>query len=387
MYYFDHAATTPVSEDVADTISSHLKNSWLNPSAIYQGAKSTKRIMQEAIAQMALDLNVAPEQIIITSGATESNNSVFHYILERYKTGHVIISSVEHPSVLNGVSILKDHGFDVTFLKVDSSGLITAEDVIKALRPDTRLVSIMTVNNETGVRFPIKSIHSVLKNKINDQGEPILFHTDSVQAINTMAIDLSEWGVDFASFSGHKFNAPKGIGILYVKEPHRFIPIMRGGSQQQGRRAGTENLPYIVGLAQALHTVQSTVSKSLAHYKELGDILINGLEDHGLKQEIDFLLNGHQGHHSPHIWNISFNGIQASQWMILSDLKHIAISAGSACSAGSLQNSPVLLAMFGENNPRVNEAIRISFGRETTQEEVKYLVDFLASEYKRIKKW
>ncbi len=373
MIYLDHAATTPISKHVRDVISTSLADDWANASATYTIGREAKKKLNDAIKAIARAINARPDQIIVTSGATESTNSVIRQLPIRFESGHVITSTVEHPSVMKTMEWLETRGFEVTYLPVNELGELSVDAVEQAIRPDTKLVSLMAVNNETGVRFPIKEIGKLLEER------EIWFHVDSVQAVGTTEVDMRDWSTDFASFSAHKFNGPKGRAILYCKEPHHYVSVITGGGQNQGHRAGTENLPYILGMAAAFSDVVRNRGVHLDHYASLEHYLISALH----KSELPIEINGSRRYHSPHILNLWLKGISSSQFLILAYLDGIAVSAGSACSAGSVEPSPVLKAIFTDRN-RINESIRVSFGPETTTDELDQLVNLLITTFEKI---
>ncbi|RLK62980.1 cysteine desulfurase [Atopobacter sp. AH10] len=365
MIYLDNAATTSIDPSTLDLIQESLKKDWANPSATYQEGQHVAEKLRQAREKLAKILAVDPHEIIFTSGATEGTNAVFYQVAKQYKSGHVITSNVEHSCVRANAERLASLGFEVTYLPVNEEGIITSEQVQAALREDTRLVSLMTVNNETGVIFPIREIGEILAE------HPCYFHTDAVQSVSTVDWDFEGWHVDFATFSAHKFRAPKGVGILYVKDPARFSSLLVGGGQESGHRAGTENVPYIVGMAHSLEITRAHLKDHRENYQALTDYLLEKMDEQGIRYRV----NGSRSAHSPHILNLYLPGKEASQWLILADLAGIMISAGSACSAGSLKPSPVLTAMFGEGDERLLSSVRISFGLETSREDLDHLID------------
>lgn len=368
MIYLDNAATTEIDPSTLAIIQKSLKEDWANPSATYQEGQHVSEKLHQAREKVAKVMAVDPHEILFTSGATEGSNAVFYQVAKQYAKGHIITSAVEHSCVRANAERLEDMGFEVTYLPVNEDGLITVEQVKEALREDTRLVSLMTVNNETGVIFPIKAIGELLKD------HPAYFHTDAVQSVSAVEWDFYGWHVDFATFSGHKFKAPKGVGILYVHDPARFDSLLVGGGQESGHRAGTENVPYIIGMANSLEVTRAHLHEHQEHYEALSNYLFSQMSERGIK----FQVNGSRTAHSPHIVNLYLPGKEASQWLILCDLAGIMVSAGSACSAGSLKPSPVLTAMFGDEDERLKSSLRVSFGLDTRPEDLDRLVDVLA---------
>ncbi len=371
MNYLDHAATTPIHPEVQKAIVEAMKH-FGNPSSLYKIGRQEKKVLADCKAVIKQELHAdSKDSIIFTASGSEANNLVIKSIVSEFKEdkGHLITTNIEHPSVRKVFEWAATQGFDVTYLAVNELGIISVSDVKEALREDTRLVSIMTVNNEIGSIQPIKEIGELLIN------HTARFHTDAVQAFGQEELDVKELQVDYLSASGHKINAPKGIGFLYKKESIPLSSLILGGGQEEGLRAGTENMPYIVGLMTAVQQMalrrqeQTNLNRELLVY----------LQEQLTINQIDFELNGYSKSNSSHVCNIWLKGLKASQLIILSDLKDVMISAGSACSAGSLKPSPVLTALFGEESQRLSESVRISFGLGSKREDIDEFVEIVKS--------
>lgn len=367
--YLDYAATTPMDQKVVDVMVDALKNDFGNPSSTHQFGRESKKMLEHARSTIAEFIHAQPDEIIFTSGGSESDNTaLFMGAMSRKDQGrHIITTSVEHEAVLKPLKRLEEEGFEVTYLPVLPTGELNFESFKKAVRDDTILVSVMTVNNEVGTIFPIKQIGEFLVER------DILFHTDAVQAFGPMEIDVDEFHIDLLSASAHKIYGPKGIGILYKRNGIKVPAWLLGGNQEAKQRAGTENLPAILGFEQAVINVQMHRKTWQAHMKSLQALLLNGLKDAG----IDFEVNGNIDTQVPHIVNLYFPNKLAEQLLIQLDLAGFAVSAGSACTAGSVEPSHVLQSMYGDDSPRLANSIRISMGAYTTEAEIKQLVQQL----------
>ena len=377
MIYLDNAATTPVDSDVIKVIQESLENEYGNPSSIYQLGRQTREIVESSRKVFAQSIHAKPEDIIITSGGTESNNTaiIATALSLQNKGKHLITTAIEHHSVLHPMNYLETLGFQVTYLPVDQEGRVTLEQVKKAIRPNTILVSIIYGNNEVGSINPISDIGKMLKK------EDILFHTDAVQAYGNIEMNVIEEEIDMLSVTAHKLNGPKGIGFLYRNHQLHLPHFVHGGTQENDHRAGTENIAYISGFAKAVENMLKYYEKNNSHKLELKEFFIQELK----KQEIDFAINGMQEEGLPHIINLWIPHLQSDKLLIQCDLKGIMLSAGSACTAGSIEPSHVLQAMFGKESPRMKESIRVSFGKQNTKEEVVVLVDLIGSLQKKYK--
>ena len=371
LHYLDYAATTPVVEEVKKAIFEEMAY-FGNPSSVYQIGRTQKEKIQATKKDILQELHAAMnDSIIFTGSGSEANNLVFESICQHFaeEKGEIIISGIEHPSVKKSASHAEQLGFSIIALTPDESGCISIKQVEEALTEKTRLVSIMTVNNETGAYQPIHEIGDLLVE------HPAYFHTDAVQAFAQEEIDVAASHIDYLSASGHKIHAPKGIGFLYKKKSAPIHALIKGGGQEQGWRAGTENVPYIVGLQKALALAIQTRNEKKNRYLELSKYLQEQLT----ARQIPFEMNGDESRKSPHICNVWLKGIPASQTLIMCDLHQVAVSAGSACSAGSLEPSPVLSLMYPQNKNRVVESVRLSFGGETTTEDIDVFISSISS--------
>ena len=358
MIYFDNAATTPLSPRVIKVMTETMETSFGNPSSLHSHGRQAKKILRDARECVATCLKTSSQQIIFTSGGTESNNTVIKgYCLKHRQQGkHIITTAIEHHAVLEPIEYLvKEYGFEVTIIQpVDQK--IRPEDIRAALRPDTILVSTMYANNETGNLLPIKDISDLLKD------HPAAFHVDAVQAVGKLAVAPEELGIDFLTASAHKFHGPKGVGLLYAKKPD-FFNLLHGGDQEDKRRASTENLISIAGMAQALKEATDQLDANYQYIQTLSKRILTGLED------LDFYLNGTDSKF-PHVLNIGFPGISNDILLLRLDMAGISVSTGSACTAGTVQPSHVLAAYYGEASPRLKESIRISLSEFNTTAEV-----------------
>ena len=371
LHYLDYAATTPVVEEVKKAIFEEMSY-FGNPSSVYQIGRTQKQKIQAAKKDILQALHAATnDSIIFTGSGSEANNLVFESICQHFaeEKGEIIISGIEHPSVKKAAAYAEQLGFTIIALVPDESGCISVKQVEEALTEKTRLVSIMTVNNETGAYQPIHEIGELLVE------HPAYFHTDAVQAFAQEEIDVTTSHIDYLSASGHKIHAPKGIGFLYKKKSAPIHALIKGGGQEQGWRAGTENVPYIVGFQKALALAIQTRNEKKSKYLELSKYLQEQLT----ARQIPFEINGDASKKSPHICNVWLKGIPASQTLIMCDLHQVAVSAGSACSAGSLEPSPVLSLMYPQNKNRVVESVRLSFGGETTKEDIDAFISSISS--------
>lgn len=378
--YFDHAATSPIHPEVIEVIYEAMKNHYGNASSIHNFGRDSRRIVDNARMVFAESIGAKPGEIILTSGGTESDNTaIIETALKRQQEGkHIITSSIEHHAVLKPMEYLEKLGFEVTYLPVNEKGQVDPLLVEEALRPDTILVSIMYANNEVGTVMDIAKIGAV----IDESESTAYFHTDAVQAYGTEEIDVKRDHIDLLSVSGHKINGPKGIGFLYVNEEIFLPSFMLGGEQEKKRRAGTENIPAIAGLQKAVEIIQPQREERRTKYHELRMQLIELLTQAG----VEFEVNGNSEHQLEHVVSVWFKNVSAEQLLMSLDLGGIAVSAGSACTAGNIDPSHVLLAMYGEKSPIIAETIRISFGLGTTSEQISYLAEQLIKISSRLKK-
>ncbi|VWX36429.1 cysteine desulfurase family protein [Exiguobacterium oxidotolerans] len=366
MIYFDHAATTPMHPDVLQTMTPYMLEQFGNPSSVHAFGRSGRAAIDAARRTLASELNAKPNEIIFTAGGTESDNYAILGAAMKYQTQgrHVITTRFEHHAVLHAFEELEKRGFDVTYLEVPESGVVTIDALAAALRPDTILVSVMFGNNEVGTLQPIKEMGQLL-NKQN-----ILFHTDAVQVFGKLSLDVEECQIDLLSASSHKINGPKGVGMLYVRTGVQLEAQSYGGEQERKRRAGTENVAGIVGFAKAVQLIVAERDILKAQSEDLRHLLLERLDTASISYE----QNGHKG--LPHIVNLYFPRVEIEPFLIMLDMRGIAVSSGSACTAGSIEPSHVLSAMYGEND-RTRQSVRISFGRGNDKEQVELLAQGL----------
>ena len=367
IYYFDNNATTRVAPEVLEAMLPFLSESWGNPSSIYGFGKQLAKPLATAREKVAALINAEPREIIFTSCGTESNNSAIHTALvTQSDKRHLVITAVEHPATIKFCAHLKKMGFDITSLPVNSDGALDMVELEKSIRPDTAIVSAMLANNETGVLFPIAEIAAICRSK------NVLFHTDAVQAAGKVKIDVTDLKADFLSLSGHKLHAPKGVGALFVKRGLKFQPYLMGGGQEQGRRAGTENVAGIVGFGRAAELALPQLEEVNTRVRSLRDKLEDGI----LNSIPGVVRNGAPNDRLPNTSNLSFEGIEAEGILLSLDELGICASSGSACTSGSLDPSHVLLAM-GCSVARARGSVRFSLGIYNTQAEVDFLLKHL----------
>ncbi|HBV03755.1 MULTISPECIES: cysteine desulfurase family protein [Mammaliicoccus] len=374
--YADYAATTPVKPVVTEKITEILSEHYGNPSSIHSIGRDGRKYLDQARRDIASVLGSQPNEIIFTSGATEANNTAIKGVARKKenKGKHIITSSIEHHSVLHVFEELEREGFEVTYLDVHPNGVVDLEHLKESIRPDTTLISIMLVNNEVGTVQPLYEIAEII------EGQEITFHVDAVQAIGHMPIDFNEMPMDMLSITAHKFGGPKGIGALLVKKDIQFNTFIQGGEQELKRRAGTENVPYICGMATAIIEANENMDYQNVHLMNLKQNLIVGLQQNA----IPFELNGSMTDTTGHITNLYFPFIEVETMLTLLDMSNIYVSSGSACTAGSTLPSHVLQAMFG-NEERTKKSVRFSFGLETTEEEINYIVSAIMKIYHQFK--
>ncbi|MFV0423535.1 cysteine desulfurase NifS [Oleidesulfovibrio sp.] len=373
--YMDNNATTAVDPDVLEEMLPLLKELYGNPSSMHTFGGQVGKHVALARERVAKALGAQPEEIIFTSCGTESDNTAIMSALQAQpEKKHIVTTRVEHPAVLNLVQHLEKKGYEATYLNVDEKGRLDLEELKNALRKDTAIVSIMFANNETGTIFPIKEIGEIVKEK------GILFHTDAVQAVGKEPINVQELPVDYLALSGHKLHGPKGVGALYVRRGTPFRPFLRGGHQERGRRAGTENVASIVALGKACELASLNMKAERTTVKALRDRLEDGL----LKAIPDAIVNGDTDNRLPNTTNIAFKYVEGEAILLLMDGHGICASSGSACTSGSLEPSHVLRAM-GVPFTYAHGSIRFSLSRFTTQADVDFVVDELPRIIKRLR--
>jgi cysteine desulfurase len=370
MIYLDHAATTPVRSEVLDAMMPFFSLNYGNPSSLHHKGQEASQALEDARQSIAKDLNCYPDEIVFTSGGTESDNlAIRGYAFANQRNGkHIITSCVEHHAVLNTCRQLQQHhGFEVTYLPVDSTGMVSPDDFQGAIKPETILASIMYANNEVGTIEPIRELARIAHD--HDVG----FHTDAVQVLGLIDLNLRELGVDMLSLSAHKCYGPKGVGVLFVKRGVLLMEIHAGGGQESTRRSGTENVPGIVGMATAIHLAFSGYRKNLHRLEKLRDRLIEYI----LEEVPGAQLTGHPAQRLPNSASFTFPNIPGpDELILLLDLNGIAASSGSACHAKSIEPSHVLTAM-GVSLERSSGSLRLSLGYENTEEEIKQVLHIL----------
>lgn len=367
--YFDHAATSPMHPVAIEKMTTLMNEVFGNPSSIHQYGRKAHEYLEKARQVIAKTLKVKPHEIIFTSGGTEGDNYAIigAAFANQAKGRHIISTSIEHPAVMETLHHLEKQGFEVTYLPVDANGQISLADLKQALREDTILVSIMFANNETGNLLPIVQIGEILKD------HPAIFHTDAVQAYGKVAIFPEELGIDLLSISAHKINGPKGIGFLYKKDSVKLQPITHGGEQEEKRRAGTENLPAICAMAEVAQFHHEHLAEEQAQIQAISQHFLDVLS----QQQVRYQVNGDEANKLPQVWNLSFNQVNNQMLLMHLDLANMAISTGSACTAGNVNPSHVLEAMYGKKNEKIHTAIRVSFGLGNTLDEVGQLAQQL----------
>lgn len=374
--YADNSATTKISKEVLDAMMPYLTESYGNPSSIYKLGRDSKRAIETAREKCAAALGCSPSEIYFTGGGSESDNwaltGTAHKLAPTGKK-HIITTAVEHHAILHTCAALEKEGFEVTYLPVDSEGKISLTELENAIRPDTALVSIMYANNEIGVINPISEIGKICRKK------GVLFHTDAVQAVGNVPINVTEQSIDMLSISGHKIHAQKGVGILYIRKGVNLPNLINGGGQERSKRAGTENVPAIVGLGVALENAVSDIPGKIEKVSKKRDRLIDGL----LKIERT-RLNGSRTDRLCGNVNISVEGVEGESLLLSLDLNGICASSGSACTSGSLDPSHVLLAL-GLPHEVAHGSLRLSISDETTDEDIDYILEVVPEVVERLR--
>jgi cysteine desulfurase len=377
--YFDHSASTPIHSQVAETVSEVMKLHYANAASLHRAGTEAMKLVDKARSVIAAGFGAKPEEVVFTSGGTESNNMALKGIwgvLGR-KARHMVVSSVEHPSVYRCALQLEQSGVEVTWVPVDSHGRVRVNDVMDAVREDTALVSVMHVNNETGAVQPIREIGEALA-----RFPHVRFHVDGVQAVGKVPVKFREWGIHLYSASAHKFRGPKGVGFLLVQEGLKLEPLLAGGGQEDGRRSGTHNVPGIVGMAQAFRLAMESMParrermyrlrrRLLMHIETIPELVLNGIGDDEERT-------------APHIVNVSYPGMRPEVMVHMLEKHGVYVSTQSACSSKSLQPSRILTAM-GFDEARASGAIRISFGDEHTERDIDLLAERLRMAVRELK--
>ncbi len=369
--YLDHAGTTPMDPKVLEAMLPFFTQLYGNPSSLHAVGQEARYALDEARERVAGVLHCRAREVVFTGSGTESDNAAIHGAASALlETGnHIITSSVEYHAVLHSCQYLENQGFDITFLPVDSYGMVSADSVYSAITDRTTVVSVMYANNEIGTINPIPEISQAVHQRAEELKRTIVVHTDAVQAAGFLDLDVRRLGVDMLSLSGHKFYGPKGTGVLYIRRGTPYLPLILGGGQERERRSGTENIPGIVGLSVALEAADAQREEAGDHCLALRDRIIQYI----LENIPSTRLNGHPDQRLPNNVNFSFEGVEGEPILLGLDMAGIAASSGSACSSGSLEPSHVLLAL-GQSAELARGSLRITLGRENSQEEVEYLL-------------
>ena len=376
MIYLDNAATTKTAPEVVEAMLPYFTELYGNPSSVYQFAQKSKEAVAASRETIAGALGAKPEEIYFTAGGTEADNWAIKAAAEAYraKGNHIITSKIEHHAVLHTCQWLEKQGFEVTYLDVDETGIVKLDQLEKAIRPETILISIMFANNEIGTIQPVKEIGEIARR------HGVLFHTDAVQAFGQLPIQVDEMNIDMLSSSGHKLNGPKGIGFLYIRKGVKIRSFVHGGAQERKRRAGTENVPGIVGYGAAVERAVRTMEQRTARERELRDYLISRV-----LAEVPYTrLNGHRTKRLPNNANFSFQFVEGESLLIMLDMEGICGSSGSACTSGSLDPSHVLLAI-GLPHEIAHGSLRLTLSEETTKEELDYVAEAIKKIVERLR--
>ena len=373
MIYLDNAASSIIHDDVLDMMLPFLREQYGNPSSIHRYGRRSKRAIEHARSQIAALINANPSTILLNSGGTESNNTALH-IVDQYPGCHVIVSSIEHDAVLEPCKLLESQGYDISYIPVTSSGMITPDSLTDNIKPNTKLVSIMFANNEVGTIQDIARLAEICHK------HDILFHTDAVQAVGKVPIDVVKLGVDLLSMSSHKINGPKGVGALYIRDGIKISPIILGGGQERGLRSGTENVASIVGFGKACEIARNNLDSNVMLFAELRDTLLRRVLD-----EIPSVsVNGDLTSRLPNNIHFTFLGVSGEDLLIKLDEHGIAASTGSACSVYTQRESHVLAAM-GLSHDQITGSLRLSVGIQNTIPEINETVDILKRVVKELR--
>lgn len=380
--YLDNSATTPVDPRVIDAMMPYFTEKFGNASSIHHFGQDARAGVERARHQVAGLINARPNEVVFTSGGTESNNLAIRGLVEtNEKYGrHIVTSAIEHSCVMNVCEDLEKQGYSVTYLPVYDDGIVRIEDLADAIQEDTVLVSIMTANNEIGTIQPVEEVGRLVK-KLRQGGKKIWFHTDAVQAAGKIPVDVEETACDLLSISAHKIYAPKGVGALYIRRGTRLHPQNIGGRQERGHRGGTESVPLIVGFGAAAELMKDNLVVEAGRLKELRDRFEQGV----FEQISDVVPSGNPEKRLPNISNISFRSVEGEGLLINLDMQGVAVSTGSACSSGSLEPSPVIRAL-GVDDEFARGAIRFSFGRFNSREDINYTLEILPRAVENLRK-
>lgn len=374
LIYMDYAATTPTRQEVVNTMLPYMTTNFGNPSSIYTLAQDARNAVDSARKTISKILGSRSSEIVFTSGGTESDNTAIKGVsfAMKHLGNHIITSMVEHHAVLHTCQQMEQFGFDVTYLPVDHNGQVRIEDLENSVTENTILVSIMYANNEIGTIQPIKDMVRTVKNKANELSKTIVFHTDAVQAVGHVDIDVTELGVDMLSMSAHKFYGPRGVGALYVKRGTPFESLLAGGGQERQRRSGTENVPGIVGMAHALKLTHTDRKHESLRISKMRDRVVTELSN----SVENLVFNGHPINRLDNNVSVSFKGVEGEPVLMGLDFAGICASSGSACSSASVEPSHVLLAI-GRSAEEAQGTLRITLGRDNSEEDIDYLLDVL----------
>lgn len=376
--YLDYSATTPVKKEVLDEMIPYFTDHYGNPSSLYTIAQESKEALNLARERVAALINAKSDEVFFTAGGTEADNWAIEGVLSanEKKGKHIITSNIEHHAIIHTCNYLAKKGYDVTFVEVDSEGRVDPKDIEAAIRKDTVLITVMMVNNEVGTIQPIKEIAEIAKK------HRVTFHTDAVQGLGNVPIDVKDLGVDLMSMSSHKIYGPKGVGALYIRKGVRIHNLIHGGAQEKKKRAGTENLPGIVGFGKAAQLAKENFDDHVKRVSQLRDYFV----DRVLTEIPDTFLNGSVEHRHPGNANITFKFIEGESLLLLLDSKGIAVSTGSACSSASLMPSHVLSAL-GIPVEMIHGTLRFTIGDLTTKEDIDYTVDVLKEIVAKLRRW
>ncbi len=374
--YVDYAATSPMRKEAIHRYAEVAEQTIGNASSTHQFGRAARGVIDRARRTFAQTIHAYPNEITFTSGGTEADNlAILGVARACEEKGHVVTTSIEHQAVLRAFEQLEREGWRVTYVAPDTNGFVSADAIERALEEDTKLVSVMYGNNEVGTLQPIEEIGALLHERA------IVFHTDAVQAYGIVPIDVEKMHIDLLSTSAHKIGGPKGIGFLYVQRDVTLSPIQHGGDQERKRRAGTENIPSIAAFSEAARLAHEEMEKNQTRYQTFRQ----KMEEVWKKRNIAYECNEGKAATLPHIMNVSFPGIDIETFLVRLDLKGVAVSSGSACTAGSLDPSHVLVAMYGEEDPRVRNSIRFSFGHLLTEALIEEVAQIVATEIELVK--
>jgi cysteine desulfurase len=372
--YLDHSATTPVDRRVAEAMLPYLTEKFGNPSSVHFYGQEARAAVDRARREVAALINARPNEVVFLSGGTEANNLAVRGIAEQNseRGRHIITSSIEHSSVRGICDALERRGCEITRLPVYDEGIVRVEDVRAAIRPDTVLVTVMLANNEVGTLQPVAALGALVRERRAEGHKHLYLHTDAVQALGGMKVDVEELGCDLLSISAHKLYAPKGVGALYVRRGTRLTPQNVGGHQERERRGGTEAVAFVVAFGEAARLARLELGERIDHVKRLRDAFESGVEG----RVSDIVFNGDRERRLPNVSNISFRFIEGEGLLINLDMQGVAVSTGSACSSGSLEPSPVIRAL-GRDDELARGSIRFSLGKDTTDDEIAYVLETL----------